>query len=81
MVQPENMQQELKGGKEGRRLRSWQSRRCQGESAGGPARSSAERGLRVRHQELPREVKSCRQDGTEGQDAELVGWNEKQDLP
>ena len=25
--QPENMQQELKGGKEGRRLRSWQSRR------------------------------------------------------
>ena len=48
---------------------------------GGSARSSAERGLRVRHQELPREVKSCRQDGTEGQDAELVGWNEKQDLP
>ena len=37
--------------------------------------------FQVCHRELPREVKSCRQDGTEGQDAELVGWNEKQDLP
>ena len=32
-------------------------------------------------QELQREVKSCLQDGTEGQDGELVGWKEKQDLP
>ena len=42
---------------------------------GGSVRSSAERGLRVCHQELLREVKSCRQDGTSGQDSEFV-WLE-----
>ena len=47
----------------------------------GRERRSAEQGLQVHQQELLREIKSYRQGKRRKQEAEGVGWEEKQNMP